>query len=83
MYGGSAEDYLPDVEISSATVDMYRVFTDLGTQWRIAPSGNRIGLEYASLPFVLSCHEMQPDPQTLRDIRVMESAALLEINKEE
>ncbi len=84
MYGGSAEDYLPDVEISSATVDIYRVFTDLGTQWRAdGMSGAVTGLEYASVPFVLSCHNMQPDTQNLRDLRVMEAAALSQLNKKE
>lgn len=84
MYGGSAEDYLPDVEVSSATVDIYRVFTDLGTQWRAdGMSGTITGLEYSSIPFVLSCHDMQPDKQNLRDLRVMEAAALSQLNKKE
>lgn len=84
MYGGSAEDYLPDVEISSATVDIYRVFADLGTQWRAdGMSGTVTGLEYSSIPFVLSCHNLTPDAQNLRDLRVMEAAALSKINNKE
>ncbi len=84
MYGGSAEDYLPDVEISSATVDIYRVFADLGTQWRIdGTSGITTGLEYSSVPFVLRCPGMAPDTQTLRDLRVMEAGALIQLNKKE
>ena len=84
MYGGSAEDYLPDVHVSSATVEIYRVFADLGTQWRIdGMSGAVTGLEYSSIPFVLSCHSMQADTQNLRDLRVMEAAALSQMNQKE
>ena len=84
MYGGSVEDYLPDVEINSAIVDVYRVFADLGTQWRVdGTSGTVTGLEYSSVPFVLSCHDMKPSPEILRDLRIMEAAALSQLNKKE
>jgi len=84
MYGGSAEDYLPDIEISSATVDIYRVFKDLASQWRIAGANGYVsGLDYSAIPFVLSCHGITPTPQLLRDIQVMESAARNVINAQE
>lgn len=84
MYGGSAEDYLPDIEISSATIDAYRVFKDLDTQWRIVGANGVIsGLEYSAIPFVLSCHGIEPNTQILRDIKVMEAAAASMMNQRE
>lgn len=83
MYGGEIEDYLPDVEIHSAIVDVYRVFTDVGTQWRTDAGGRATGLDYSAVKFVLECHELRPDQQMLRDIRVLEAAALSEMNKKE
>ena len=83
MYGGSAEYYLPDVEISSAIEDVYRVFSDMATQWRVDAAGGVTGLDYAALNFVLKCHGMEPDQQLLRDIRVLERAAMTELNRRE
>lgn len=84
MYGGSVEDYLPDVEINSAIIDVFRVFSDMSTQWRhTGAAGGVSGFDYSALPFVLSCHGLQPDSQFLRDLRVMEAAALSEINRQE
>lgn len=84
MYGGDAADYLPDVELCPATIEIYRVFTDLGTQWRIAGmSGTVTGIEYSAIPFVLTCHGLEQNAQNLRDLRVMESAALPLLNKKE
>jgi hypothetical protein len=84
MYGGSAEDYLPDIEVSSATIDVFRVFSDLGSQWRVdGASGYVNGLDYSAIPFVLSCHGIEPGPQILRDLKVMEAAAAAMMNMKE
>lgn len=83
MYGGSVDDYLPDVEISSATDEVYRVFSDMATQWRVNAAGGVSGLDYGALDFILKCHNIAPDAQLLRDIRVLEQAAMIELNKKE
>lgn len=84
MYGGEAEDYLPDIEVSPATLKAYEVFVDLETQWRdTGMNGFVSGLDYSALPFVLKCHNVEQDQQILRDIRVMEAAALKVINTRE
>lgn len=63
---------------------MYKVFQDLGTQWRYnSMNGSVTGLDYASVPFVLSCHGIESDTQVLRDLKVMEAAAAEKINERE
>lgn len=84
LYGGDAADYLPEIEISSATVKVYQVFVDLETQWRVnGMNGFVSGLDYSAVPFVLACHGVENSQQILRDLRVMEAAAVTEINKRE
>lgn len=83
MYGGTAEDYLPDVNVHSAIVDVYRIFSDLATQWRHSATGQPTGLDYSAIKFVLECHGITPDSQLLRDLRIMEAAALSKMNEKE
>lgn len=59
-----------------------QVFADLLSQWNVGMSGV-IGLRYEALPLVMEMHRIKPEDR--RDIfdglRVMERAAITEINK--
>jgi len=59
-----------------------QVFADLLSQWNVGMNGV-IGLRYEALPLVLELHGIEPEDR--RDIfdglRVMERAAITEINK--
>jgi hypothetical protein len=56
------------------------VFQELGSQWRVAHSGP-YGLDYNVLPMLFDLHEIPQSErlETMRSIRVMESAALEEM----
>lgn len=80
MYGGTADDYLPEIVISSATVEIYNAFVDLETQWKPHFAGGVVGLDYSAIPFVLDAHGITDKRQAFRDLRAMEAAALVQIN---
>lgn len=69
------------VEIWPDTLEAYRVFDALNTQWLVGGMGTPTGLIYASLPIVCGALEIKLDGELLTDIRVMEVAALKEMNK--
>ena len=59
------------------------LFSAMGTQWRAGPNGP-IGLDYGALPTVLRMlrAEREEWPGLFDDLRVIERAALDEMNKE-
>lgn len=54
------------------------LFLAMETQWRVAPSGGYLGLDYAALPAVLDLLGIAPDRRRalFGDLRVMESEVL-------
>lgn len=76
--------YVPqDAEVWPENWPIWRVFARLTTQWRFAGMGGRTGLDYAAV-YPLLDRLFPNDPQewdfALDDIRVMESAALDQMN---
>lgn len=65
---------------NAATVE---VFAHLGTQWRIGARGP-IGLDYTAIPVVLRLLQVAADKhaEVFAGIRIMENAALAEMNGE-
>jgi len=59
------------------------VFCVLSTQWRMAPSGHMIGLDYAAIPPTLELLEIARAewPEIFAGVRVMEYEALTEVSK--
>ncbi len=60
-----------------------QVFCVLSTQWRLAPSGHMIGLDYAAILPALRLLEIERRewPDIFAGLRVMEHEALTDINK--
>lgn len=54
------------------------LFLAMGTQWRWAGMGERVGIDYGALETVarLAKVEIEPSDVLLADLRVMEQAAL-------
>lgn len=69
---------MAEVKVWRANRQSVAVFSSAFTQWRIAPNGRRIGLEYASLPFLFDMHEVKAEHRrrVFADVAVMEDAAL-------
>lgn len=81
-FGMSKEDAAVTVEIWHENSLAFNVFSNLSTQWRYSMNGVT-GLDYNVLPTVLRMMKVARDEwhQIFDDIRIMESAALTEINK--
>lgn len=62
----------------------FEVFSALRTQWRIAHCG-RTGLDYGAIPITLRlCNVPRSDwPEVFAALRIMESAALEEMHKDD
>lgn len=58
------------------------LFSALATQWRVGMSG-ATGLDYAAVAATLTMLQIDPDdhPERLREIQIMERAALETMNK--
>lgn len=58
------------------------IFADMASQWNVGMSGV-IGLRYEALPLVLKLHQVKHKHQqeVFNGLRVMERAAVQEINK--
>jgi hypothetical protein len=69
------------VEIWPDTLDAYRLFDGMNTQWLVGMSSVH-GLIYASLPIVAMALGLELNSEVMSDIRVMEVAALKEMNKD-
>jgi len=58
------------------------MFLRVQTQWRTTMSGV-LGLDYASVGWVLKLYEVQDQRSLLEDLQVMEAAAMRVMNKQE
>ena len=52
------------------------VFAALATQWRVAPSGQRYGLDYGALPAVFDLLAVEDRAEVFSALRVMEGEFL-------
>lgn len=75
QFGGTADDYLPTVELPVAIADEFGLFADLDTQWNVS-FGGPVGLKYEVIKVMAPCYGLKFDRFLIDDIRVMESAAL-------
>jgi hypothetical protein len=75
----------PEVEIWPDNLTTVNVFIASLTQWRIAPSGDRIGLDYTVLPTVLELTGVPKGDwqEVFSGIRLMEDGAMqqMRLNK--
>lgn len=69
-------------EVWEENVETVRVFTKLSTQWRYAPMGGVIGLNYPAVESVLRMLKIKDKAAMLDGLRVMEMAALEEMTRE-
>lgn len=58
-----------------------RLFEAVGTQWRLAPMGEAVGLDYAALAATAAMMGIAMNPDRLDQIQIMERAVLREIHK--
>lgn len=57
------------------------MFIACETQWRLLPSGVRIGLDYSALEAAMRMQEIKNQTDTFRRVRVMERAAVNALKK--
>ena len=82
-FGLSSADFEQDaVEIWPDCLEVYAIFDDMNTQWRIGMNG-ATGLDYSALPIVLDANNVKISKELLSDLRIMEVAALKEMNKKD
>lgn len=81
MFGGDPDDYEIHVDLLPDIAPIFWAFTDLQTQWRVSMAGGVTGLIYSSIPFILEAHGITDKAQAMKDIRVMEAAAIAVINR--
>lgn len=51
-------------------------------QWRVAPMGGVIGLDYSAIDVLLRRMGIDTTPDTFAGLQVMESAAVTELNRD-
>lgn len=82
-FGLSADDFEHEsVEIWPDCIDAYMVFDGMNTQW-MTNMGGVTGMVYASIPVVCQAVGVELCKDLLSDLRVMEVAAIKEINKKD
>lgn len=64
------------VEVWDTLWPVVDLFLRCATQWRVAPMGGRMGLDYPALDWVARRHGVEIDAAVLADIQVLETAAL-------
>ncbi|TBL40753.1 hypothetical protein EYZ01_05320 [Hafnia alvei] len=81
-FGLSPDDY-DDVivEIWPDTLTPFNVFVSMTTQWRTG-MGGASGLDYNCLPWVMKLQGVEDEASALKDIRIMEAAALRIMHKD-
>lgn len=80
QFGLSADDYGDEddaYEVWPCCWESFRIFSAMGTQWRVAVGG-ATGLDYGVLPAVMRFEDVPGDRRTgvYNDLRVMESEVL-------
>ena len=72
------------VEIWEENHESFKVFNAMSTQWRVGMNGYT-GLDYNALPVVMRLLGIKRNEyaQIFDDVRLMESAAMQEINKKD
>mgnify|MGYP001413433191 CR=1 FL=1 len=78
-FGLDAEAPAPEVcEIWEENWSVLELFCACSTQWRVAPMGGLIGLDYAGVEAAMRMRRLpEPDwPELLADLQVMEREAL-------
>lgn len=81
QYGGELSDFIPQVEIWPENWEIFRIFSQLSTQWRTG-MGGATGLDYASVRWLLDLNGVEDVKAALSDIQVMEAAALRQMAEE-
>lgn len=71
-----------DLEVWIENEDALEVFLAMVTQWRYAPFGGIVGMDYPSLNSVMDMLCIESRKEMFYFIRLMESAALEVINAE-
>ncbi|BEH86271.1 hypothetical protein [Klebsiella phage phiKp_14] len=74
-FGGTLEDYRPEVELSADIVDSFYFYQRIDTQWRTGPGG-LIGLDYTVIPIVAKIYNVEVSAELMDDIATMEAAAI-------
>lgn len=76
--GFTPEDYEETVEVWPENWQTWRLFRDCATQWRVAPMGEYIGLDYPPLFRLMDEAGLSREDwrDTFDDIRILEGAAL-------
>lgn len=74
-FGGTLEDYRPEVELSADIVDSFYFYQRIDTQWRTGPGG-LIGLDYTVIPIVAKIYNVEVSAELMDDIATMEVAAI-------
>ena len=74
-FGGTLEDYRPEVELSADIVDSFYFYQRIDTQWRTGPGG-LIGLDYTVIPIVAKIYNVEVSAELMDDIATMEAVAI-------
>ncbi|EOY5415860.1 DUF1799 domain-containing protein [Cronobacter turicensis] len=83
VFGLTADDFDDEViEVWPDCWDAFCIFQACATQWRAGANG-ATGLDYNVLPWLMKLHGVEDEAAALRDIRVMERAALNTIYKDQ
>lgn len=84
-FGLTAKDFADEdtVHVWAENWPAVQLFIDLGTQWRVGPGGF-VGLDYNVLFRFIERMDLPPEKarEMEDDVRVMERAALKELNRE-
>lgn len=75
---GDAADFQDCDTVYPDNILPVKIFGDMLTQWRIAPMGGPVGLDYNVLPIVLKIRKVdeKEEADIFECIKIMESAAL-------
>lgn len=84
-YWGAPDEMRPkkpdSLEIYPENWEVVQLFLRLQTQWRISPTGHRIGLEYQSIPPVCQAYGIEYTGELMCDLQLMELTVINESAK--
>lgn len=58
------------------------LFLKINHLWRYAPMGGLLGIDWQQTHAYLALLKLEPTPQDIEDVRIIESAVIKEINKD-